>query len=54
MTDMQIRLRKERISEFTFNDDTHYGTYEDLCYARLMNDEFDERDEFIVYDEYNM
>lgn len=54
MTNMQIRLREERTSEHTFNDDTHYGTFEDLCYARLMNDDFDESEEFIIYDYYGM
>lgn len=53
MTEMQKRLRNEYIEDYSI-DDTHYGTFEDLCYERLMNDEFDEREEFITYDVYGM
>lgn len=54
MTDMQRRLRNEYTSEHSFKDDSHYGTFEDLCYERLMNDEFDESEEMITYDVYGM
>lgn len=53
MTDMQKRLRCEFVEDYAV-DDTHYGTFEDLCYERLMNDEFDELEELVVYDIYGM